>query len=546
MKKYGIPLALCALLLASVSCGNDEENEVPTTGSIGVITVTIGADIDADGYTVAVDGVDGSDVGANSSVTLPSLAAGTYSIGLLGIALNCQPATNPQSVDVVAGQTASAQFDVTCVTVNQTPVADAGPTQTLGDADDSGSELVTLNGSASTDADGTIASWSWHVNRVEIGTGETLTLAAPVGVHTVSLTVTDDGGSVDTDEVSITVEAAPAANQPPVANAGPNQAVVDADDGGDELVTLDGSSSTDGDGTIASWSWSENSVEIGTGQTLDSAFDVGIHPVTLTVTDDEGATDTDRVIIAVVPTGGNVPPVADAGPNQTVEDADDGGDELVTLDGSFSTDSDGTIESWIWSENSVEIGTGQTLSEPFDVGVHTVTLTVTDDQGATDTDRVRITVDPGMNNQPPVADAGQNQTVEDVLDVGVVEVTLDGSLSSDPDGTIKTWIWSEDGVDLWPPGEIGTWWFGLGEHTVTLTVTDDEGATNSDEVTITVNGSTDTDVGITCKRDECRFDQDRQNECQVFLNECLASSGDNDDDECVAAALLMCRDIGRD
>jgi hypothetical protein len=453
MKKYGIPLALCALLLASVSCSDDEEIVVPTTGSIGVITVTIGADIDADGYTVAVDGVDGSDVGANSSVTLPSLAAGTYSIGLLGIALNCQPATNPQSVDVVAGQTASAQFDVTCVTVNQTPVANAGPTQTLGDADDSGSELVTLNGSASTDADGTIASWSWHVNRVEIGTGETLTLAAPVGVHTVSLTVTDDGGSVDTDEVSITVEAAPAANQPPVANAGPNQAVVDADDGGDELVTLDGSSSTDGDGTIASWSW---------------------------------------------------------------------------------------------SENSVEIGTGQTLSEPFDVGVHTVTLTVTDDQGATDTDRVRITVDPGMNNQPPVADAGQNQTVEDVLDVGVVEVTLDGSLSSDPDGTIKTWIWSEDGVDLWPPGEIGTWWFGLGEHTVTLTVTDDEGATNSDEVTITVNGSTDTDVGITCKRDECRFDQDRQNECQVFLNECLASSGDNDDDECVAAALLMCRDIGRD
>jgi len=389
--KYGLPLTLCALLLASVSCGDDDENDVPTTGAIEVVTVTTGADIDPDGYTVTVDGVDGPTIGANSSVTLPNLTAGTYSVGLDGLALNCQTTNNPRNVNVVAGQTASAQFDVTCVGPNSPPVADAGPNQGVVDADNSGSEAVTLDGSSSADADGTIASWSWSVNSVEFGTGETLTVSAPVGVHTVILTVTDDEGATDTDDVVISVGAT-GGNTSPVADAGPNQPVLDADDSGSEAVTLDGSGSTDADGTIASWSWSENSVEFGTGETLVIAFDTGVHTVTLTVTDHLGATGIDQVVITVVPTTGNLPPIADAGPDQTVLDADRSGSEAVTLDGSGSTDLDGTIASWTWSESGAEIGTGETLNTEFDVGFYTVVLTVTDDQGDTDENAVVIDV----------------------------------------------------------------------------------------------------------------------------------------------------------
>ncbi|MCK5449005.1 MAG: hypothetical protein KAJ43_12720, partial [Gemmatimonadetes bacterium] len=138
--------------------------------------------------------------------------------------------------------------------------------------------------------------------------------------------------------------------------------------------------------------WSENSVEIGTGETLDATFDVGIHLVTLTVTDNESATGTDSLIITVVSTGGNLPPSADAGPNQTVVDSDASGSTPVRLDGAGSSDFDGTIASWSWSEDGMEIGTGETLTTPLNVGVHTVTLTVTDDLGATDTDDVTITV----------------------------------------------------------------------------------------------------------------------------------------------------------
>ena len=88
----------------------------------------------------------------------------------------------------------------------------------------------------------------------------------------------------------------------------------------------------------------------------------------------------------------DVLPTADAGPDQTITDSDNTGSELVTLDGSGSSDPDGTIESYVWTENDVEIATGVSPQVSLSVGVHTITLTVTDDDGATDTDEVVITV----------------------------------------------------------------------------------------------------------------------------------------------------------
>jgi hypothetical protein len=62
------------------------------------------------------------------------------------------------------------------------------------------------------------------------------------------------------------------------------------------------------------------------------------------------------------------------------------------LDGSGSSDSDGTIVSYEWSENSAVIATGVNPQVDLAVGVHSITLTVTDDDGATDADEVIITV----------------------------------------------------------------------------------------------------------------------------------------------------------
>ncbi|MGB5303116.1 MAG: PKD domain-containing protein [Gemmatimonadota bacterium] len=295
--KFRLSFAFVALALVAAGCGDDDPAPA-TTGSIGVTTVTTGDDIDADGYTLSVDGNNAGAIGVNAVVVIPDLAPGTYSVGLSGVADNCAVQNNPRDVDVTAGLTENTQFDVACALLNQPPVADAGADQTVTDADDSGAEDVTLDGSASTDADGTIVSWSWTVDGTEIATGEMATVAFDVGVTTVVLTVTDDEGATGTDNVTITVEAF-VGNQAPTADAGPDQTVTDADNSGDEDVTLDGSASADADGTIVSYSWTENAVEIATGETPVVNFAVGAYTVTLTVTDDEGATGTDDVVITV-------------------------------------------------------------------------------------------------------------------------------------------------------------------------------------------------------------------------------------------------------
>jgi mono/diheme cytochrome c family protein len=106
----------------------------------------------------------------------------------------------------------------------------------------------------------------------------------------------------------------PVANQPPTADAGPDQTVTDSDDDGSENVTLDGSASTDAEGPIASWEWSESGSPIASGENPTVAFAVGAHTVTLTVTDGDGATDTDQVLITVEAAPGGVSFAADIQP----------------------------------------------------------------------------------------------------------------------------------------------------------------------------------------------------------------------------------------
>ena len=82
-------------------------------------------------------------------------------------------------------------------------------------------------------------------------------------------------------------------------------------------------------------------------------------------------------------------PVAGAGPDQTVLDREGNGSETVVLDGTAST---GTIISWAWTEGAATISTNSLCLATFSVGVHTVTLTVTDGQNQTASDSMTVTV----------------------------------------------------------------------------------------------------------------------------------------------------------
>lgn len=90
--------------------------------------------------------------------------------------------------------------------------------------------------------------------------------------------------------------------------------------------------------------------------------------------------------------GSNQLPVSDAGNAQTVTDTDDNGTELIVLDGSGSYDSDGTLAAYTWQRDGTTLATGVNPSVSLAVGTHTLTLIVTDNNDATDSDTIIITV----------------------------------------------------------------------------------------------------------------------------------------------------------
>ena len=183
------------------------------------------------------------------------------------------------------------------------PVANAGADQTAADDDGDNMETVTLNGSGSYHPNpaATITgyTWTWSVGGIpNTATGSIVNASFPVGNHVVTLKVTDNAGATDTDTVTITVNA----NQPPIARGGADQTVVDTDNDGFAAVTLDGSTSTDADGTLVVREWRVNNQLINDPEKdgiVSVTLSVGNHAAQLKVVDNGNLSATDDVAIKV-------------------------------------------------------------------------------------------------------------------------------------------------------------------------------------------------------------------------------------------------------
>ena len=393
---------------------------------------------------------------------------------------NCPQVANSNQVDTDGDGIGDA-----CELPNVAPVADAGPDQTI----QAGATLQ-LDGSGSTDSDGTLVSFTWFEGSSEVATGETAIITGlSVGQHLIDLVVTDNGDATGTDQLRVTVTAAPpSANVAPTAQAGPNQTIEDG-----TAAQLNGGASTDTDGTIASYQWLEDGVELATGVTPSiTGLALGPHTIELIVTDDDGATDIDALVVNVTaapPT--NIAPTAQAGPNQTIEEG-----MIVQLDGSASTDGDGTIVSYQWLEDGVELATGVTPSiTGLSLGPHAIQLIVTDDDGATDIDSLAVNVTAAPSaNVAPTAQAGPNQTIQEDA-----ALQLNGGGSTDSDGTIASYQWLENGVVLATGVAPSITGLAAGPHTIQLIVTDDDGATNTDSLVVTVTEAPPANVAPTAE-----------------------------------------------
>ena len=249
----------------------------------------------------------------------------------------------------------------------------------------------------------------------------------------------------------------------------------------DQSINFDAAHSNDVDGSIVSYYWSFGDGYTTYGETVTHSYSsASVYTVSLTVTDNNGTTDTSTTILTVkVP---NQSPVADAGGLYTGTV-----NEAISFDGGNPYDSDGSIVSYKWDFGDGKTSTNQNPTHTYNQdGTYTITLVVTDNDGATDTNTTVAIVE--VANQPPVADPGDTPSSQ--VDTGET-ISFDASQSIDPDGTILHYHWQMGDGTIYntTSPSITHAYSNSGTYTVTLTVTDNDGATNTTTITVTVEES---------------------------------------------------------
>lgn len=316
------------------------------------------------------------------------------------------------------------------------PVADAGPDRTV-----PLHATVTLDGSASGDADGDSLTYLWTFDELPGGSAASLSDPTAVnpsfevdapGTYTLNLVVNDGLVESAPDTVAVSTE-----DTAPVADAGADLTAYVTD-----TVTLDGSGSSDLDGDALTFDWTLVSVPEGSTAALSDPTAVaptfgvdlpGTYEAELVVSD--GWADSAPDVVRV--TTGNSLPVAAAGPDRTVPLGAE-----VALDGSGSFDVDGDPLTFLWTLASLPEGSVAALSDPtaeapsFTAdrpGSYRLHLVVND--GVADSAPGTVVID--TLNSRPLADAGPDRAAR----VGDT-VPLDGTASVDPDDDALAFDWA--------------------------------------------------------------------------------------------------------
>ncbi|MEO7456242.1 MAG: PKD domain-containing protein [Gemmatimonadaceae bacterium] len=436
-------------------------------------------------------------IGSNTAIATRggTSMASPHVAGLAAIYLQSHPSASPSQVQsaLVAAATSGAitgvpantpnklAYGAPATSSNQAPVAQFSVTCPT--------RQCSFDARSSTDDVGIVSyAWNWGDGRSETRTSATaLNTFAVNGTYTVTLTVTDGGGLKSSVSRAVQVPTS-AQNQSPTATIASPAASSSVVQG--QSVTFTGSA-TDPEsgsltGTSLQWTSSRDGV-IGSGATFSrNNLSVGTHTITLTARDPQGASSVRTVTLVVTAT-----PPANQSPTATISSPTSGSGVLqgqgVTFTGSASDPESGTLSgtSLQW-RSSIDgaIGSGTTFSKSnLSIGTHTITLTATDPQGAASSRSITLTVTGPAANQAPVA----KFTVNCVGQAYPHQCALDASTSTD-DVKISSYIWT------WGTGQTETklsplaknTWPAAGTYTITLTVTDGSGLTNSRAISVNV------------------------------------------------------------
>ena len=322
------------------------------------------------------------------------------------------------------------------------------------------------------------------------------TTALAVAITTLSACGGGGGGSTGTDNGGTnngggSGGGSQTQNQAPTAAAGSDISVNEQ-----TAVTLTGSG-TDPDGSIDSYLWKQTAgiqVELSDTSSATTEFttptltDSSVLTFELRVTDNQGLAAVDEISVSVNPV--NQLPVALAGDDISLNEQIG-----VTFNGK-GTDSDGSVVSQSWSQiagTSVTLSNANTANFSFITPVTTIVqqlifeLTVTDNEGASASDNVAVTINP-VNIRPQVS-AGNDMSVNEQTSVSLAGV------GSDADGTIAAYSWAQSSGSTVTLSDSSSATPNFTSPILTaseqlhfaLTVTDNEGLAATDSVVVTVN-----------------------------------------------------------
>ena len=243
---------------------------------------------------------------------------------------------------------------------------------------------------------------------------------------------------------------------------------------------------TDSDGSVVAYNWrSSINGQLSTSASFTkpaSELSVGTHTIYFKVQDDDGAWSTE-VSEDLTINPANLPPTAVI--DSITPDPAEQEKDTVSFTG-HGTDSDGSVVAYNWrSSINGQLSTSASFTKPaseLSVGTHTIYFKVQDDDGAWSKQEVGyVTVKAAK--KPPVA----KFTYSPELPLVDEKITFDASSSNDTDGFITKYEWDfGDGRNA--TGEVVTHAYSeAGGYTVTLTVTDDDGAKNSTTKTVAVS-----------------------------------------------------------
>ena len=321
---------------------------------------------------------------------------------------------------------------------------------------------INFNATGSSDPDGSINTCYWDFDDGNSTKGiDVRHQWGNNGVYNVTLLVTDNDGGTDTDTISVTI-----LNRKPQAQA------YDQIANTLDTVTFDSANSTDADGYIISASWL-----LQNGTTLNGKKVTTVYPqndvfsIKLTVTDDDGATNSTTFYIAV----NNRDPVAKIDLSASHINSS----ESITFDAYKSYDLDGYITNytWIFPGGIKDYGSKTTHKFGIQNGSQQVKLVVVDDDGAISSADTTIRV----GNLRPVAVGGLDNVISTYENI-----SFDGSKSYDPDGSIQNYTWNFGDGTLSNNAVVIHYWTENGTYNVTLLVSDNDGASSMASLLITV------------------------------------------------------------